>query len=163
MDLGSGVCTRTRPACDRCPVVDLCAAKHLGTTDRYPVKTRKTLRRHESWWLLVLRQRGADGASRVWLERRPAKGIWAGLFCVPVFADEAGAMALVGTGVVRTLPAVSHALTHRELRLHPVLVERAGGGPAEDEPQAGHWVPLDALASRGLPTPVRTMLECLPD
>lgn len=164
MDLGSGVCTRTRPGCDQCPVADLCEANVQGTADRYPVKTRKLLRRHESWWLLVLRRREADGSRQVWLERRPAKGIWAGLFCVPVLADEAAALAAAGVepAVAQALPAVAHALTHRELRLHPVLVEVAPSRswqPSTD----GQWVALDDLAACGLPTPVRALLERLND
>ncbi|MGM9426124.1 A/G-specific adenine glycosylase [Hydrogenophaga sp. MI9] len=163
MDLGSGVCSRTRPSCEKCPVADLCAAKHQGTTDRYPVKTRKVARRHESWWLLVLRRSVAGGSAQVWLERRPAKGIWAGLFCVPVLADEAAALAVAGVdpAAAQALPAVSHALTHRELRLHPVLVDVAPGGPWPVSTE-GQWVALDNLAACGLPAPVRALLERLP-
>ena len=164
MDLGSGVCTRTRPACEKCPVSDLCAAKLQGTTERYPVKTRKVARRHESWWLLVLRRRLAGGSGQVWLERRPAKGIWAGLFCVPVLADEAAAFAAAGVqpAAAQALPAVAHALTHRELRLHPLLVD-VPPGSAWQASAEGQWVSFDRLADFGLPTPVRVLLEHLPD
>lgn len=164
MDLGSGVCTRTRPACGACPVADLCAARQQGTTDRYPVKTRKLVRRHESWWLLVLRRRCDRGSGEVWLQRRPEKGIWAGLFCVPVVADEAAALAAAGvtSAEAQALPAVEHALTHRELRLHPLLVEVDTGRAIQGSPE-GQWVALEALADRGLPTPVRALLERLPD
>jgi A/G-specific adenine glycosylase len=161
MDLGSGLCTRTRPACGDCPVSSLCRAHGLGQQDRYPVKSRRLTRRHESWWLLVMRS--ASGAD-VWLERRPPRGIWAGLYSVPVFVDEAGALAAAGRDAtsVRALPAVSHALTHRELRLHPLLVDRVApevttGGAS------GEWVPLNRLATYGLPAPVRTLLQRLPD
>jgi len=164
MDLGSGVCTRTRPACGKCPVADLCAAQQQGTTDRYPVKTRKVARRHESWWLLVLRRRVADDRAEVWLERRPGKGIWAGLFCVPVLVDEAAALAAAGVGhqAVQVLPSVSHALTHRELRLHPLLVDVVPDG-SKQASQDGMWVSIDGLAACGLPTPVRALLERLTD
>lgn len=164
MDLGSGVCTRTRPACGNCPVADLCAARQQGTTDRYPVKTRKVARRHESWWLLVLRRRSDRGGGEVWLQRRPEKGIWAGLYCVPVLADEAAALAAAGvtSAEAQALPAVEHALTHRELRLHPLLVEVGPDRGVPGSPE-GQWVALGALADRGLPTPVRALLESLPD
>ena len=160
MDLGAGLCTRTRPACGDCPVSTLCQAHGLGQQDRYPVKSRRLTRRHESWWLLVLRS--ASGAD-VWLERRPARGIWAGLHSVPVFADEAGALQAAGADAasVRSLPAVSHALTHRELRLHPLLVEGVTDIATPDS-AVGQWVPLDRLSAFGLPAPVRNLLERLP-
>ena len=140
MDLGSGLCTRTRPACEACPVSTLCKAHGISAQARYPVKSRRLVRRHESWWLLVQRSRSPQGMA-IWLERRPPSGIWAGLYSVPVFADEASALAaLGGDGTpIQALPAMSHALTHRELRLHPLLVDRA---PAAQAPQGGTglWV-----------------------
>ena len=147
MDLGAGLCTRTRPACDRCPVADLCLAHRQGAQDRFPVKTRRLVRRHESWWLLVLRVPAAAG-SRIWLERRPAQGIWAGLHCVPVFAEEAAALAAAGPAGAKAqaLPAIAHALTHKELRLHPLVVEAVSDAvlPGRGE---GVWVAPEALAS----------------
>lgn len=169
MDLGATVCTRTRPQCERCPVAAICLARATGTTARYPVKSRLLKRRHESWWLLLLRQRGADGVRRIWLERRPAPGIWAGLFCPPVFESEAAVLAALPEaleGRVQALDAVAHSLTHRELRLHPLLLEvHAEGAPgAVDWPiLSGQWVDAAELAGHGLPAPVRLMLASLAD
>lgn len=162
MDLGAGVCTLRQPACERCPVAGLCEARRSNTTDRFPVKTKRVARRHESWWLLVLRK-SEEGLSAVWLERRPPRGIWAGLHCVPVAADEAQVLAAAGfqSGVVRHLPALSHALTHRELRLHPVLVDLVPGAADPAIPD-GRWVPTDQLGDVGLPAPVRSLLLQLP-
>ncbi len=156
MDLGATVCTRSRPQCDRCPVQDLCRAAKAGRALDYPVKTRTLKRRHESWWLLVLRD---SAGQRIWLERRPQSGIWAGLFCTPVYASEALARATLPPGPlsqIQALDPVAHSLTHRELRLHPLLLD---GHP---EPLAGgrdgQWVALAALDQVGLPTPVRQLL-----
>ena len=162
MDLGAGVCTLRQPACERCPVATLCEARRSNTTDRFPVKTKRVARRHESWWLLVLRKLEA-GQSAVWLERRPPRGIWAGLHCVPVVGDEAQALAMAGAhaGAARHLPAVAHALTHRELRLHPVLVDLAPDAVDPARPD-GRWVSTDRLGDFGLPAPVRSLLLQLP-
>lgn len=163
MDLGASLCSRTRPACERCPVSTMCVAHANQAVDRYPVKTRRVARRHESWWLLVLRCASHPQGPSVWLERRPLRGIWAGLHCVPVHADEAAAMSALGerAGEVEVLPAFTHALTHRELRLHPLMVDMSaprGGG----EGAPGDWVPLAKLDSLGLPAPVRGLLNGLP-
>ena len=61
----------------------VCVAQKEGVPERYPVKTRKLVRRSESWWLLLLIR--LDGA--VWFETRPSTGIWAGLQCAPIFPD----------------------------------------------------------------------------
>jgi A/G-specific adenine glycosylase len=163
MDLGATLCSRSRPSCAACPVLTLCRSGQDGTASRYPVKTRTLKRRHESWWLLVLRSLSDDGAHRVWMERRPNQGIWAGLFCTPVFADEASALATLppNTGRMQALASVAHSLTHRELRLHPLLLDlpplvAPGGGD-------GQWVALAEIGALGLPAPVRQLLAQLPD
>lgn len=157
MDLGATVCTRTRPACVLCPVNGLCRARADGDPVRYPVKSRRMVRRHESWWLSVM-LRGEGAQRQVWLQRRPAPGIWAGLQCVPVADSESAALAGVPAdgGPVRELPAIVHALTHRELRLHPLVVElpAAGIAPAAD----GAWHAMSHLDGIGLPAPIRLLL-----
>lgn len=163
MDLGATVCTRSKPACERCPMRTMCLGYAGGDPTQFPVKTRKLKRRHESWWLALLTSRDDDGATRIWLERRPEKGIWAGLFCVPVLADEGAALAFLPTyadAKVRHLEPLAHSLTHRELRLHPVSVvcedPRVWGAGRE-----GQWVPLAELSAWGLPAPLRPLLAGL--
>lgn len=164
MDLGAGVCARTRPRCEVCPAQALCQAQRSGTVDRYPLKSRKLLRRHESWWLQVLRRAMPGGEQGVWLERRPASGIWAGLHCAPVFASEAQAFALPLKNDWKTqpLPVVVHHLTHRELRLHPLLVDLPPGHALPQDAE-GQWVALDALDRVGMPAPLRSLLNRLPE
>ena len=163
MDLGATVCLRSRPQCERCPVMTLCRARAAGTASSFPVKTRTLKRRHESWWLLLLRRRAAADADRFWLVRRPSPGIWAGLYCPPVFHSEAAlldALPLALHGDLQALDPVAHSLTHRELRLHPLLLDAGTltGMPAMAE---GQWVQADALPAHGLPAPVRLLLQRL--
>ncbi|WP_439112725.1 A/G-specific adenine glycosylase [Hydrogenophaga sp.] len=160
MDLGATLCVRSRPQCERCPVQGICRALETSTVSNYPVKTRAVKRRHESWWLLLLRESGHAGRERIWLARRPAPGIWAGLYCPPVFGSEAALLdALPPTWRegLHELEAVSHSLTHRELRLHPRLLVLDGPlmVPAAME---GDWVDIVALHGHGLPAPVRVLL-----
>ncbi len=162
MDLGATLCTRSRPGCEACPMQDICRAAQTDSVARYPVKTRTLKRRHESWWLLVLRADGGDEA-HIWLQRRPTRGIWAGLHCTPVLASEAEALDALPPGVspeaVVALEPVAHSLTHRELRLHPLLVDL----PTEAVSGDGQWVARSGLAAVGLPAPVRVLLASLPE
>ncbi len=161
MDLGATVCLRSKPLCERCPVHSLCAAKAADAVSRYPVKSKAAKRRFESWWLLVLRLRSVDGVDRFWLQRRPAPGIWAGLYCPAVFASEELLMAALthgASGDIEHLDPVAHSLTHRELRLHPVVVTTTTDQAFGTD---GFWVSASSLAEHGLPTPVRALYQRL--
>ncbi|WP_338797989.1 A/G-specific adenine glycosylase [Acidovorax sp. DW039] len=159
MDLGAVVCTPRNPQCLTCPLMDLCVARKQGQPEHYPVKTRKLIRRSESWWLLVMRR--PDGS--VWLEVRPSKGIWAGLHCVPVFAEWAllqDAIKTWGLGSedLEDIEPFVHVLTHRDLHLHPIAATVPEGYIPKG---AGHWFSPEQWVQAGLPAPLRKLLERL--
>ena len=154
MDLGATVCLARAPACSLCPVSGDCVARQQGTPERFPVRTRKLKRTAVSWWLLWA-QRG-DGA--VWLQRRPASGVWAGLYCFPAFESRHALVQYLGnqpeTGA-EDLPAFKHVLTHKDLHLHPVrlwLTDLPGAFPD------GQWFLPAQWPALGLPAPVRQLL-----
>lgn len=163
MDLGAGICLPRNPNCLLCPLQEACVARRDGNPQDYPVRTRKLKRSAQAWWLL-LRQ---DGASRLWLERRPPTGIWAGLYCPPVYDSRAAldeALQLHASCDARDLPAFTHVLTHRDLHLHPVLARDATPRPDAHcaEQQSGWFAPAQWPAL-GLPAPVRKLLASLGD
>jgi A/G-specific adenine glycosylase len=154
MDLGATVCLPRKPACLVCPVSDLCAARKEGQPEGYPVKSRKLKRSAQSLWLLWARRK--DGA--VWLVRRPGSGIWAGLYCLPVFDSAEELAAAVPARQVHRLqeyPAFKHVLTHKDLHLHPVQWTATSRvrplGP-------GAWFAATEWPGVGLPAPVRKLL-----
>ncbi len=159
MDLGAGICLPRKPACMLCPLQDICVARREGQPERYPVRSRTLRRTAQDWWLLLRR----DGAGRVWLERRPGAGIWAGLYCPPIRDSRealAADLAPADAQALRDLPAFTHVLTHRDLHLHPVLAEGASAARAEDSAQGGWFSPAQWQAL-GLPAPVRSLLDRL--
>ncbi|WP_280817478.1 A/G-specific adenine glycosylase [Variovorax sp. TBS-050B] len=152
MDLGATVCLPRKPSCMICPVNGSCVALREGQPERYPVKTRKLKRSAQALWLLLAR----DAQGRVWLEKRPPKGIWAGLYCLPVFESREELLAALprtAAAVAQDLPAFVHVLTHRDLHLHPVLLQGV-----QPEGEAARWVDAGAWAGLGLPAPVRKLL-----
>lgn len=158
MDLGATICVPRNPQCLICPLVGSCVAQKSGEPEKYPVKTRKLSRRSEAWWLLVVQRH--DGA--VWFETRPPKGIWAGLQCVPVFSDRdalwALASSLSSADQIREVDAFLHVLTHRDLHLHPVVVQ----GQADSSFMGdGRWLVKGQWSNAGLPAPIRKMLDAL--
>ncbi len=155
MDLGATVCLARNPSCLLCPVQPICQAHAQGTPERYPVKTRKLKRTAQSLWLLHAGT--ADGA--VWLHKRPTPGVWAGLFCLPVFDSreqlEAALPLQLRTLLQDDEPFV-HVLTHKDLHLHPVRLDL----PQQEAalPAGGEWFGAQHWPHLGLPAPVRRLL-----
>jgi A/G-specific adenine glycosylase len=170
MDLGAMVCTRTRPACERCPVAADCVARQSGRICELPTpRTPRAQPWRERWALLLV-----DAAGAVWLERRPSTGIWGGLLALPEFASEetlrdwCRASALPGPLAART--PIEHGFTHFRLRLQLrqiCLPAQAAGwsAPARaGEAREGLWHRPEARDSShrlgpGLPAPIQRLLE----
>src|SRR3546814_16805265 len=78
MDLGATLCTPRSPGCVICPVTADCRARGRADIERLPAKPAKKAKpqRHG-----VAHWNGPDG--RVWLIRRPAKGMRGGVGARP--------------------------------------------------------------------------------
>jgi A/G-specific adenine glycosylase len=152
MDLGATVCLPRKAQCEACPVSLVCQAQAQGEPLAYPVKTRKLKRSSATLWLLW----AVNAQGQVWLQKRPDKGIWAGLFSLPVFDSEVDLLAAWASGRDPQYVAPwKHVLTHRDLHLHPVKMT----GSAKSSPTGeGQWVNADAWSAMGLPAPIRVLL-----
>jgi len=160
MDLGATLCL-PRPQCEACPIAADCRARLDGTTDTIPGrKPKRDLPTREAAVLLLQR---ADGA--ILLERRPAHGIWGGLWSLPEFtsAEELAAW-LVARGIQtepEPLAAVDHGFTHFRYRMHPHRVQTSGGDPVAGgvaEPDGHAWA-LPQEPPGGVPAPVSRLLR----
>ena len=155
MDLGATLCLPRNPQCLLCPVSELCTARRQGTAQDYPVRSRKLKRSSQSLWLLDART--SDGS--VWLEKRPATGIWAGLYCLPVFEnrdDLAAALPRKARDELRDDPAFLYVLTHKDLYLHPVGARLKTSALRKG---AGAWFDSSQWPALGLPAPIRRLLS----
>ena len=161
MDLGATLCSARSPSCLLCPVQEDCAAAHAGTQARYPVKTRKLKRGTREHVWLCLQWRGD-----VWLQQRPATGVWAGLWSLPEFDSAAAFEAASATwpGQGESLPSFTHVLTHLDWTLHPIrwtMPDRTSAArrqPIESAWPSGRWFSLDEALAAGLPSPLRKLL-----
>jgi A/G-specific adenine glycosylase len=89
------------------------------------------------------------------LDKRPQQGVWAGLYCLPVFESDAALRAVV-PAQASPVDGVSfvHVLTHKDLHLHPVTVDLDAQSPTG----GGAWFGADQWPALGLPAPVRKLL-----
>ena len=158
MDLGATLCTTRSPNCLLCPVEKLCVAKKMGKPEAFPVKTKTLKRTSQSLWLLLATQ--PDGS--VFLEQRPTPGVWAGLYCLPVFesfeALNAGVLPANSQAEVSLLQegeVFKHVLTHKDLHIHPVLLSVKKQSEVKVK---GQWFAASEWPKLGLPAPVRKLL-----
>ena len=79
MELGATLCgPNWKPRCEECPCRDFCAGHLHGTAEQFPVKKPKAKRKEEKYTVFILE---SDG--RYALEKRPSKGLLAGLYQFP--------------------------------------------------------------------------------
>jgi A/G-specific adenine glycosylase len=165
MDLGATVCTRSRPACTVCPMNTVCIAALEGRQAELPGAKPKRVRPSRQATLLIA-QRGFNGSSAVLVERRPATGLWGGLWSPPQFETESEAIAWCHSRIgearvdAGTLAPIDHAFTHFDLRLNPLRVRcelssqvREGGDLL--------WYRLESPPRIGLPQPIAQLFERL--
>jgi A/G-specific adenine glycosylase len=154
MDLGATICLARNPSCLLCPLESVCEARRMQSPQAFPVKTRKLRRTAETLWLL----QAQDGQGAVWLEKRPTPGVWAGLYCLPVFESReqlAEALPSRARDQLQDGPAFRHVLTHKDLYLHPVAIEVKTDSLRARE---GSWFDSGQWPALGLPAPVRKLL-----
>jgi A/G-specific adenine glycosylase len=159
MDLGASLCSRARPRCEACPFSDDCLANRQGRQSELPGARPKKALPDKATTMLILRH-----GSEILLEKRPAPGIWGGLWSLPecpAGTDPAQAAAKLGyqPGNTRQRPACIHTFTHFRLHIQPWIVS-VGRATAVNE--IGRvWLSLDDLDGAALPTPVRRILEAM--
>jgi A/G-specific adenine glycosylase len=165
MDLGATLCTRARPACTVCPMNTFCGAALEGRQAELPWRKPKLVRTARQATLLIA-ETGLTGARAVLLERRPAPGIWGGLWSPPQFESELAALEWcrreIGEPEVTTpmLEPIEHAFTHFDLRLNPLRV-RLKQLDSVREGEDRLWYLLNSPPRVGLPQPIRQLIERL--
>jgi A/G-specific adenine glycosylase len=143
MDLGATVCTRAKPACERCPVAGRCIARREDRIDELPGRRKRApLPLRHATWYVVLHQ------GQVLLERRPGTGLWGGLWTFPE-------RRLPGLRNLRRLTPLEHGFTHFRLHAQPVLcsVRKQAAGQM--------WLEVSDAVQAAVPTPVRAVLRGL--
>ncbi len=166
MDLGATVCTRSRPACQQCPLAAGCGA--LASDSVAALPSRKPTRAVPKRAVCMLMCHLPSG--QVLLEQRPQSGIWGGLWSFPEFADVTAAQQfLVGQWPghdlpQQTWPVLKHTFSHFQLQITPLLVQVPNELPGVMETGRRLWYAAgpDAAAPAatvGLAAPVLELLR----
>ena len=160
MDLGATVCTRSSPDCDLCPLQEKCAAHALGRQADFPGRKPKKKKPKRSTHMILVRQNGS-----VYLERRPAAGIWGGLYSFPELesAEQLGdwchRVFNAKPANVKPGEVLSHSFTHFDLDIYPLQVELTPATAADTGDTL--WYSPESPQQVGLAAPVRVLIEQL--
>ncbi len=166
MDLGATVCTRSKPHCMTCPLIRLCHAYKQNLTTQIPQKkpakkipTRRII-------FLVLQQN-----KTILLEKRPANGIWGGLWGFPEMPAETDHQTILAfcknelhfhATRITSLPAFRHTFSHFHLDIQPILIEKNTTRLPQRSLTKNHiWYTGAASQKVGLPTPIKKILDTL--
>lgn len=167
MDLGATLCTRSRPACEQCPLGRECVAYATDQVALLPTpKPKKTLP-VKSVRMLMLR----NGDKQILLEKRPPTGIWGGLWSLPEMPLEEG----VGdwcqqhyrlkVGVFEEQPVMRHTFSHYHLDITPCIAEVKNRAESVMEAEGRVWYKASqndqSRPVLGLAAPVNTLLNRL--
>jgi A/G-specific adenine glycosylase len=166
MDLGATVCTRTSPACRRCPLEDGCAALAADCVELLPARRpRAEARRLRRTQLVFVLRNGAE----VMLRRRAPQGIWGGLWAPPEFPDATAARHWcvsafdIAPAAMRRLPTLRHTFTHFDLDIEPWVVRLRRDDASVQEPGTV-WYNYREPSSIGLAAPIIKLIgACFAD
>ena len=162
MDLGATICTRNNPKCLQCPLHNACQARLSGSPDTFPGRKPRKERPVRSTLFII----ATDAQARVALIKRPASGLWGGLWCFPETDSEAqlesrlAALGLATWGNHDRLSPFRHSFTHFHLTIHPVRIS-VRPLPLGEEHETCRMVDPATPGLLGLAAPVKQLLEVL--
>ncbi len=159
MDLGATICTRSKPRCALCPLAAECVALKQSRVASLPAPRPRKPLPERSATLMVIRH-GRD----VLLVKRPAAGIWGGLWSLPEAEGDSAAACMRLTGQapasVEELQGFTHTFTHFRLSILPLMLVLDARTPAAAEPGTV-WMDYADAVDAAIPKPVKTILEKL--
>ena len=163
MDLGATICTRTKPACEQCPLTTDCQAFLLNNAQNYPTaKPKKTIPLRQTNWLIAQLETG-----EVLLQQRPNSGIWGGLWSFPELSSAENIATIcqhefnINTGEITVHPHFRHVFSHFKLDIYPYLVASTLDENHIAENKKLTWYKISDALQLGLPAPVKSFLQSL--
>ena len=161
MDLGATLCTRSKPACDRCPVSSDCAALIQDAVSAFPGRKPKKEKPLRTTTMVI-----ATRDRHIYLERRPEAGIWGGLWSLPeVDGNDVAGWCSDKLGAEAADPdaweLLRHSFSHYDLDIRPIVVRIAAPLSRVADSDDATWHRLGDELPGGVAAPVGKLLEKL--
>ena len=167
MDLGATLCTRARPACTVCPLVQMCRRRARGTAGAVAGSRSSRRERPSRAAVLLIAETGAEGSRSVLVERRPAVRYLGRPLVAAAIRERGGGAGMVppragrcrGHGVLAADRARVHAfrLALATAACVYALLKHASSAVCEAETGSGtRWTPRPRS---GCPSPIHQLFE----
>jgi A/G-specific adenine glycosylase len=165
MDLGATCCTRSKPACDRCPLAQRCVAFTQSLQAQLPKsKPKKAIPQKETWIALI------EHNGKILLEKRPPSGIWGSLYSLPecdaglTYSEAVTAIAhkLKLSLELEDMPeSIHHTFSHFKLEMKPLKLQAISNSTSQMVITEAHyhWYEKSQLHTIGLPAPIAKFLH----
>lgn len=151
MDFGALVCQK-KPLCALCPLRNGCYAHINNCTHKLPYKTKKKPKptRTETFWLVHKNH-------QVLLRKRPNKGIWGGLWCLPTASEMPFDADALSSGKI-WISKQKHTFTHFHLHYDVCLIACVDSITAVDASPDWLWFSVNQQAAIGLPACIQKVI-----
>lgn len=161
MDLGATLCTRSKPDCVNCPFRSDCQGYATGEPTLFPHRKAKKEKPVKESCFLLLENRDGD----ILLEKRPATGIWGGLWALPeceTTSDIDHIAARYGCEVLdwEASEPSRHTFSHYHLDYTPIHVEVHSKGQIMEAGRQVWYNPRTEL-TLGTAAPVLKLLKAI--
>jgi len=162
MDLGATLCTRAKPQCSLCPVSSHCEAFNNDAVSLFPQpQPKKKIPLREVQLLLLSNPNG-----EILLDKRPAVGVWPGLWSLPelplesVVDDYCQKRFGVSPTNEKAGQSFTHIFSHFKLIIHPVWANVTPVSSQVMESDKSFWYNHShPVKQAGLPAPVKKLLQ----
>jgi A/G-specific adenine glycosylase len=178
MDLGATICTRSKPACNLCPVQSSCLAMASDQQANFPQKKPKK-KIPEKSTIMVIPRITTNNKDNVLMKKRPPAGIWGGLWCFYEVNDKSeishlleslGLQASTIAGSQQELTTFRHTFSHFHLDISPIVIDctqvKSGllsqtNNQEISEPRKQKWYDLRCEANVGLAASTKKLIDLL--
>ena len=166
MELGSLICISETPRCPLCPVKSLCISFKEGDPSQLPVRANHLTIKKMEMVVGLLTQK-----DRILVRRRPASGIWGGLWELPgavrkkgesleqslqnEFLNEIG----IALKIKKKIKPMEHRFTHRLAKIHPFECKLENGHPIKIKNRELKWADQNALKKLSFPVPHQKIIS----
>lgn len=161
MDLGATICVPGTPACETCPLQELCNACSEDDAEDLPVLPRKNPPKMLDYGVFLIFSGG-----RVLMRQRTEtllKGLWIfpmaeGTFAVKQAATAARKLTRLSVGAAEDAGSAKHVFTHQIWQMQLFIMDVPAGAEA---PAGYSFVPVADMDQLAIPTAVKAAVKAI--